>query len=221
MTQVAILRPDPGASSTEALLTRQNLEPVKVPLFEVKPTEWKAPDPKGFDGLLVTSSNAFRFAGDELKKLKDLPVYAVGPVTAQYAKKMGFKIARMGNAGVAKFLKEIPHDLKLIHLIAEDRLEYRLVWQTVEPITIYKSEKVEKFDAKALNGTVTMVHSPRAGKRLAEIADDKSSISVVAISKQAAAACGDGWKTVVHSEDPDDRQMVALAAKLCDNSAKG
>lgn len=221
MTKVAILRPDPGASSTETLLTKHNLEPVKVPLFEIKPTGWEAPDPAGFDGILVTSSNALRFAGDELKKLKGLPIYAVGPVTAQYAKKIGFKVAQMGNAGIAPFLKRIQHDLKLIHLVAEDRLEYRLVWQKVEPITIYKSEKVEKGDWKALNGNIVMVHSPRAGKRLAEVADDKSSISIVAISKQAANACGDGWKTVVHTEDPDDRQMVALAAKLCDNPAKG
>lgn len=221
MTKVAILRPDPGASSTETLLTRANLEPIKVPLFEIKPLAWKAPDPEGFDGILVTSSNALRFAGEELEKLKSLPIYAVGPVTAQFAKGIGFKVAKVGNAGITQFLKQIPHDLNLIHLVAEDRLEYRLVWQKVEPITIYESGKVEKVDAQALNGNVVMVHSPRAGKRLAEIADDKGSISVVAISKQAADACGNGWKAVVHSENPDDRQMVALAAKLCDNPAKG
>lgn len=134
---------------------------------------------------------------------------------------MGLKIAAVGKAGIAPFLKQIPHDLKLIHMVAEDRLEYRLIWQKVEPVTIYKSGKIEHGDWKALNGNVAMVHSPRAGKRLAEIADDKGSISVVAISKQAAEACGDGWKTIVHSENPDDRQMVALAAKLCDNPAKG
>jgi len=220
MRKVAVLRPNPGAESTVALLAKAGLEAIKLPFFEIRKHDWKAPDPKEFDGILLTSANALGFAGEEVKKLKDLPVYAVGPATAQFARRMGFNVAKFGNAGINRFLKQIPHDLKLIHLVGEDRLEYRLVWQKVEPITIYSSEQVEKIDAGQLDGSVAMIHSPRAGAVLAEVAKDKGSISIVAISKQAANACGEGWKDIVHVEEPSDAQMVALAAKLCDKPAK-
>jgi uroporphyrinogen-III synthase len=220
MRKVVVLRPNPGADSSLNALKQAGVDAVWVPLFEVRRHDWKAPDPSGFDGILLTSANALAFAGDELKKLLQLPVYAVGPATAKFARSMGFKVAKFGNAGITRFLKQIPHDLKLVHLVGEDRLEYRLVWQKVEPITVYSSERVEKVDEGQLDGNVVMVHSPRAGKALAEIAKDKGSISVVAISKQAAAACGTGWKDLIHSEEPNDAEMVTLAAKLCDKPAK-
>lgn len=220
MRKVAVLRPEPGAGSTVKLLEEAGLEAVRVPFFEIRKHDWKAPDAKQFDGILLTSANALAYAGKELEKLKELPVYAVGSATARFAQRLGLKVAKFGNAGVARFLKQVPHDLKLVHLVGEDRLEYRLVWQKVEPITIYSSERVEKIDASQIDGNVAMVHSPRAGMALAELAKDKGSISIVAISKQAADACGEGWKDVVHSDEPNDAQMVALAAKLCDKPAK-
>jgi uroporphyrinogen-III synthase len=216
MKKIAVLRPEPSNQSTITAAKKLGLDPFALPIFEVKKLDWKAPDPKDFDGLLLTSSNAIRHAGDELEKLKSLPVYAVGPATAKAAKDAGFKIARIGGMGIAKLLKNIPHDLKLIHLVGEDRLEYRLAWQKIEPITVYESADVKKVDGSVLDGTVTMVHSPRAGMRLAEIAKDKASIRVVAISKQAADACGEGWEKLAYVKQPHDALMLALAAKLCD-----
>ena len=73
----------------------------------------------------------------------------------------------------------------------------------------------------AVSGAVTLVHSPRAGRRLAELAAmqrlDRGSAAVVAISADAAEAAGDGWKSVDHSDQPTDDALLALAERLCDN----
>jgi uroporphyrinogen-III synthase len=64
------------------------------------------------------------------------------------------------------------------------------------------------------------VHSPRAGRRFAQVADElglnRSRILIAAISKAAAEAAGRGWREVVVASNPDDRSLLALAKELCD-----
>jgi uroporphyrinogen-III synthase len=36
-----------------------------MPLFAIVPLDWTAPDPAQFDGLVLTSANAVRHAGEE------------------------------------------------------------------------------------------------------------------------------------------------------------
>jgi uroporphyrinogen-III synthase len=44
---------------------------------------------------------------------------------------------------------------------------------------------------------------------------DKASIAVVAISKAAANAVGEGWEVVTAADKPTDDAVLALAAELC------
>lgn len=218
MRKVVILRPEPGASETLERAAERGLSAIKLPLFEIEPLAWTAPDISKFDGLLVTSANAIRVAGNGLERLTPLPVYAVGPASGAAAAEAGFEVAKVGPARVRGLLRRIDPDLRLLHLAGEDRIDPRRAWQKITVLPVYRARAIEGVDAAAIDGSVALVHSPRAGARLAEVARDRSTIAVVAISAAAAEACGEGWKTVSAVARPSDLALLALAARLCEKS---
>ena len=87
MKRVLVLRPEPGASATVKRAKERGLDALAIPLFEVRPVDWDVPDAGSFDGLLLTSANAVRHSGEQLKELRGLPVHAVGAATAAAARR--------------------------------------------------------------------------------------------------------------------------------------
>jgi uroporphyrinogen-III synthase len=214
MRRVLVLRPEPGASATVARARQRGIDAFAIPLFEIEPVAWQTPDPGGFDGLLLTSANALRYGGAGLAQLRALPVYAVGEATAEAAREAGFAIAATGDGGVDRLLEGIDPDLTLLHLAGEDRAEAA---RKLTPITVYRARAIEPPDLSAAAGSVALVHSTRAGRRLAELVEERGSIAVVAISAAAADAAGSGWESVTSAALPTDDALLALAARLCNN----
>jgi uroporphyrinogen-III synthase len=66
-----------------------------------------------------------------------------------------------------------------------------------------------------VSDSVVLVHSPRAGRRLAELVESRGSIAIAAISKAAADAAGSGWAEIAIADQPSDEALLALAARLC------
>jgi len=219
MRRVVVLRPEPGASETVRRASEQGLDAVAIPLFEIEPIAWEAPDAAGFDALLLTSANAVRHAGEGLKQLRGLPVYAVGEATAEAAREAGFDIKSSGDAGVERLLGSIEADLKLLHLCGEDRKQSGAARQEITPVVAYRAKAIASPDLSALPGSIALVHSPRAARRLAETADDKNRVTLVAISEAAAEAAGDGWQAIEVADNPRDEALLALASRLCNTSA--
>ena len=219
MKRLFILRPEPGASASADSARQKGLEPVTVPLFRIAPVEWQRPDPAGFDALLVTSANALRCAGDQLARLRALPVHAVGEATAAAARHAGFDIASTGDAGVERLLRSIEPDLRLLHLCGEDRRGVGNAPQPITAIAVYRAEALDKPPGlAALQGNVAAAHSPRAAARLAELIDPgiRATVSVAAISETAASAAGDGWACVEVAQAPSDQALLAIAMRLCE-----
>lgn len=219
MKRLLVLRPEPGASATAAKARALGLEPIAIPLFKTEAVKWEAPEASAFDGLLLTSANAIRCGGDRLTDLRGLPVYAVGPATAEAAREAGFDIAATGDSGVERLLVSIDADLRLLHLCGADRHEPNDARQKVTAIPVYRADRVDSPDLGCANGSVALIHSPRAGQRFAELVTNKSQIAVVAISDAAAKAVGEGWAEVAVAEQPDDDALLALAARLCNKPA--
>jgi uroporphyrinogen-III synthase len=194
---------------------QRGLDAFAVPLFEIEPVEWSAPDAASFDGLLITSANAMRAAGDRLQGLRGLKVYAVGDATALAARDEGFDVAAVGDAGVERLLASIEADLRLLHLGGEDRKEIGDARQEISSITVYRSRPIENPDLSGTAGAVALIHSPRAARRLAELVSDRGSIAILAIGHDAAEAAGHGWQSVETAERPTDDALLALAASLC------
>jgi uroporphyrinogen-III synthase len=63
------------------------------------------------------------------------------------------------------------------------------------------------------------MHSRRAGRRFAELIEDRGSIAIAAISSAAAEAVGSGWETVESADQPTEEALLALAARLCNTSS--
>ena len=215
MRRLLVLRPEPGASATVEKARALGLEAVAVPLFATEPVAWQAPDPASFDGLLLTSANAVLHGGEKLQQLRALPVYAVGEVTAAAAREAGFDIAASGDGGVDRLLGSVDADLRLLHLCGEDRREPQDARQTVEPLAAYRALAVKAPDLSAIQGSVALIHSPRAGRRFAELVKKRDQIAIAAISAAAAAEVGSGWRIVEAADAPTDQALLALAASLC------
>jgi uroporphyrinogen-III synthase len=218
MRRLLVLRPEPGASATVERARNRGLEAIAVPLFEIEPVAWQAPEAASFDALLLTSANAIRHGGDDLAKLRGLPVYAVGEATAEAARDAGFDIAATGDAGVDRLLGSVEPDARLLHLCGEDRREPDDARQEITPVAIYKAVAIARPDLSAAKESVALVHSPRAGRRFAELVTQRASIIVAAISEAAAQAAGTGWEAIETASQPNDDALLALAARLCNNS---
>ena len=212
MRPLVLLRPEPGGGRSAARARDLGLDVRQMPLFAVVPMVWTAPDPAGFDGLVLTSAQAVRHAGVQLAKLKALPVHAIGEATAETARAAGLAIASVGEGG-AKGLK-LPQGKRLLHLAGRDHHDTGA--DTVIPV--YEARRLDLPDGlEDLRGCVVAVHSPRAGQRLAELVSNRAGIAIAAISPAAAAACGTGWEGVEAAPEPTDAALLALAARLCES----
>lgn len=215
MKPVLILRPEPGASATAARARALGLEPIVAPLFEVEPIAWEPPPAALFEALLLTSANAVRHGGPQLEQYRSLPVHAVGESTGKAAREAGFAVQTVGSGDVHDLLRQLTGSLRLLHLAGEQRRNPANVGVTIKAIPVYRTIAVQSPSLPLGLPVVALVHSPRAGERLTEVACDRSMVTIVAISNAAAAACGMGWQSVHVADRPSDDALLSLAARLC------
>ena len=220
--RLLILRPEPGATATAQRAQRLGLIAVCYPLFEVRPCTWEAPDPAGFDAMLLTSANAVRNAGPNLALYRHLPVYAVGEQTAAAARELGFNVAGVGRSGVqamAELMAARAHS-RVFHPAGRDRTEFN-----PGPLVIVRRSVYEAVEAGTAEGlaasmpqeAVALVHSPRGAKRLARLIPmiERRHLHLLAISPAVLDAAGAGWASAACAPRPDDEALLALAAALC------
>lgn len=211
MKPLLILRPEPGASATAARAAALGIEVRRHPLFVAESVRWTLPD-EPFDAMLLTSANAVRLAGD----LPALPVHAVGEQTAAAARGAGLMVETVGTGGVGELLDQISDDLRLLHPSGEERTIPDRPRQAITSLTVYRMAERPLPGFELLEGTVVLVHSPAAGRRLQLVRADRSRVRVAAISPAAAGACGSGWACCEAASEPSDAALLSLAAKLCE-----
>jgi uroporphyrinogen-III synthase len=192
-----------------------------MPLFGIRPLDWTPPDPYDFDAVLATSANAFLHGGARLAEFRDLPLYAVGAATADAARNAGFTNVLVGSGNVDDLLSSLPPEVRLFHPCGRDRRDLSSAPQTISSVTVYAAEVLPLLEGfTAISDAVVAVHSPRAGTRLAELADaagiDRSTVHIAAISEAAATAVGSGWADVASATQPTDAALLELAARLCE-----
>lgn len=216
MRRLIVLRPEPGNARTCAAIRAAGGEAIPLPLFEVRAMEWQAPDPAGFDALVLTSANAIRHAGSQLLSFAHLPVVAVGAATARAAEAAGVSVAAMGerDAGDLPPLLARIGSRAPLHLTGREHRDLGVA----RAIPVYDSAAIERVDAAPLVGATALIHSARAGERLAEVVDaggfDRASIAVAAISPAALAAAGGGWAVAIAAPVPRDDALIAAALSI-------
>lgn len=211
MRPLVILRPEPGASATAARARELGLDVRLHPLFAPEALAWTLPEGE-FDALLLTSANAVRLAG----ALPRLPVHAVGEASARAAREAGLEVATVGDGGVEDLLDTLPEGLRLLHLSGEERILPAKPRQRITSVAVYRMAPLPLPASALLEGTVALIHSPAAGRRLAEVDCSRQAVRVAAISPAVAEACGTGWARCAAAEAPNDRALLSLATKLCE-----
>lgn len=214
-----VLRPQPGAARTAAAAAALGLDVRIAPLFTIKPLGWSPPDPGGFDAVMLTSANAARFGGAGLETYLALPCYAVGEATADAATERGFGDVREGSADAAALMAQLRQDgfRKVLHLCGRDVTPTEFL--PSQRVPVYASDAVTRLPpavGQALTeGALVLLHSRRAAATFAALVPERAGVDLLAISAAAAAAAGDGWRSVFVADRPRDSAMLELAASLC------
>ncbi len=225
MAPILIVRPEPGASETAARAAALGLEAVAASIFTIRPLCWEPPHLDDAQAVMLTSANAARLAGPGVAALTALPCYAVGERTAIAARNAGFDDVKVGDGDGEQLMAMMARDgvISAFHLCGREHkgLERRGLLLTRR--IVYAADAVERLpDAAAAAlaaGALVLLHSPRAASEFALLADDagisRTGIRIAAISEQAAAAAGAGWRQKAVSRAPRDEALLELAAELC------
>lgn len=215
--KLVIIRPQPGADATAARVEDAGHEALLIPLFAVEPVAWQLPDAKSYDGLLLTSANAVREAGPQLKAFAHLPVLAVGKVTATAAQQAGLQNLVAGNSGVESLLSDVSGK-NLLWLTGEDHTTFQAPESVhVDTRVVYRSVASPvpgNFAAMVLQADHVLLHSARAAGHFASLIAaqgiEKAAVSIAALSDGIAEAAGKGWKSVHIASDPNDAALLSL-----------
>eukprot|EP01035_Chromulina_nebulosa_P036573 gene36573-49286_t len=221
--RIAVLRPEPGNAATVACVEAAGAEAIRLPLFVVRPLDWTQPDAGDFDAILLTSANAVRHGGPGLALLTHLPAFAVGEKTAAAARARGFDVRASGESDVSAIVA-VAHaqgNRRLLHLGGRDRAS--AVGGPIDTaIAVYVSEarEIDHAELAPLAGTVALLHSARAARRLGELINSagmsRADIAVAAISAAVAEAAGFGWSAVTTAALPRDEALIDAARALID-----
>lgn len=223
MKPLLVLRPEPGAAATTARAIAAGWHVIAAPLFTIVAEAWEAPDPAGFDALMLTSAQAVRHAGDGLALYRHLPVYAVGEATGVQALEAGFADVRMGSADAALLVTMMVRD-GINHALHLAGREHRVLDAAPIPIErriVYAADPLTELPAAARaavrDNAVALIHSQRAGAVFANLLEkagiDPAGVRVAAISGAAGAG---PWRTIRIADHPDDSGLLAAAARLCE-----
>ena len=221
---IFVIRPEPGLQASLQAARDMGLAVVGLPLFEVVPLAWSAPDPAQFDALLVGSANVFRLGGGELARLAGLPVHAVGETTAEAAREAGFAVTQVGEGGLQAVLDSVNEPMRFLRLAGVERvplalpdgstMEVREVYDVLQlPITGGGQVSLRSADP------LVLLHSGAAARHFAAEVDrlgmDRATISLACIGPRVAAAAGEGWARVESAPQPSDSALLALARDMC------
>ena len=221
MSQVLVLRPEPGAQATAARAAALGFTPVVAPILTVAGQAWTPPAEQP-DALMLTSANAVRHAGPELARYRTLRVYAVGLATAEIARAAGLADIRIGPSDAAALLDLMARDGigHALHLAGREHKEVGHPAVNVTRRVVYAADPVAalpEYAREALAaGAVALLHSPRTAALFASLVTDRSKIAIAAISPAAAAAAGDGWRAVAVAAEPNDASLLAAASSFSD-----
>lgn len=231
--RILVTRSEPGASETAARLRASGFAPIVEPLFAIQPVDAAIP---AFDALAFTSANGVRrFA--LLSPRRDAPVFCVGARTASVARELGFATAVSAdgdvNALADLIVSKLPTGAKLLHAGNEDsrgdlvgrlqasgrNAEFLPIFRAV-PVTAPGPALARHFSGDASLAAV-LIHSPRAGAILADLAVANRSapipvatIPVAAISEAAAAPLLAHASAVEIAATPDEPALISALARL-------
>lgn len=227
MTQLIIVRPEPGATATLLAARSLGLDAHAHPIFVVRPIPWMPVARDQIDAVILGSANAIRHAGAALDDLRGLPAYCVGQTTATAAQAAGFPVVRIGTGGLQNVINALePEHRRLLRLAGVSRVALSLPpGVSMDTREVYASAPMsmgKRLDQALERPSVVMIHSGDAGEHFAAICHeagiDRSHISLALIGPRVLQHAKDGWAEIRIAELPSDAALLALAKEMCQDA---
>ncbi len=217
-----ITRPAEEAARTAWLAEAAGFGAILAPLLTIEPVGHTLPEGP-HDAILFTSARApSRVRG----WAHDLPVWAVGPHTADAARAAGFRIAGVGDRdGSATLVAAAAAGARrLLHLAGEALAPLAIPkGLTLDVLTVYRARPVDHLPPDAVAALSSrhdvggLLLSPRTAAlyrtRVCEAGLDPARLSIVTLSAAVTDAAGPGWQAAVQAARPRLDAAVAAAAR--------
>jgi uroporphyrinogen-III synthase len=230
--RLLITRPQEDAIAIAKILRALGHAPIIAPLMAVQFREGPALTLEGVQAVLATSANGVRAIAQRTPR-RDLPVYAVGPQTAESARGAGFKkvLSAEGDSNaLVEFVGENADPAKgvLLHAAGAEtagRMKQALQAKgfTVETDVLYDAVPVTALPDNALDvlkdGTLqgVLLFSPRSAKTFAtlvteaKVASACEKLEAYCISAATAAALTPlSFARVAVAGVPNQNAMISL-----------
>lgn len=231
--RVIVTRPEPDASAFAGLCRAHDLEPVLSPVMSIE-IEAAPVDLSGAGVLAFTSANGVRaFAVNSA--VRDLPVFAVGKVTADAARAAGFSGVHVADGDVESLADCIASENAiaakgLLHIAGEDRAGDLVALLAARGIPARRQTLYRAAPAAVLSGAAVAalkdenqsvwvsLFSPRSARLFVALAEraglcaELGRARAACLSAAVAAAAGPGWAGAAVAPERTAESLVALIA---------
>ena len=235
MIRALITRPAEDAADIARALEARGVAVTIEPLLTIRPKAGVRIDMTGVQALLFTSANGARtFA--EKSAVRDLPAFAVGDVSAEVLRQLGFSRVESAGGNIDELERLVrsrldPKRGKLLHAagtsVAGD-LAGRLTRAgfAVERLQLYDAEPAQELGeaarAEIAAGRIdwVLVFSPRTAAAFASVveraglAEAARTMTLVALSDAVAKAAALPFRDIAVAADPTRAAVLAMVDDL-------
>jgi len=227
---IAVTRPQPDADLFARQLNEANLPPLVAPLIDIAfETSIEIEDASA---VAVTSANGVR-ALARASEDRSLPVYAVGPASAEAARGAGFPVAGVAESSVESLAALIATSAErgpVLHVTGSHQAGDLVAALKTAGISafkqqLYRAEAVREMP-KALGQALTegrveavTLFSPRTARLFRELveaeglADMLAEVRLICLSEAVAEALsGLSARAIIAADQPDARAVIDIAA---------
>ncbi len=214
-----ITRSQPGAAKSANFWQSAGFETIVAPLINIAPPSVMPPLlPRNID-LIVTSQNAL-LSLVEFTDVRSWNIWAVGEVTAEMARNMGFNLTGVGGGSAASLLeliveKNVSSETSFAYISGQNiRLDIsqqlRKRGFQAERHIYYENSPVSQMpDIDLTKISHIGLYSPMAAQVLTSFAPKTSQISTISISKSTDAALGNlAFTQRLIAEKPQESAML-------------
>ena len=229
--RLLVTRPEPDADALAERLRGLGHEVLVAPMLTVVPREEQAIDLAGVQVICFTSRNAVRIFAEQSSE-RTIPVYVVGPGTAEEARTKGFLAIREGGGDGRALVAAVRDALSplagaVLHArgaaVAYDvagalrnagfTVREQVLYETL-PVPALAPQVRQAWAAGAIDGV--LLFSPRSAKTFATLLTDAglaggaSRVVAYCLSDAVRGGADLPWQAVRVAERPDVPAMVSL-----------
>lgn len=217
--KVWVTRTQPGAEATAQRLRDLDFEPLIAPLLTIEPLAADL-DIAGAAALAFTSPHAIVPPVDA-----ELPVFAVGPATAQAALKAGYLDVHVGPSDAAALglliAGSLPPGAMVLHPCALERAgdmapPLSAAGLTLRAVPVYRSVFARRDSSIALALTeaqAVLLHSPKGARALNALLSDRPGppLRALCLSQAVAQSLDErNFSSVAYPALPNDTALLKL-----------